>query len=141
MATSKSERQERQEIINLIGVQWIGKNSLRLKTDPNIAFQKLLDNGFTSSRIPFCSVKPIYGISFEITRNKFSWFIYIDIRDFLKSVSILFKFIDSLNENGYSGSNEWKYDACKKIGISMLGDLAYLDQPGKYWFNNELKER
>jgi hypothetical protein len=134
---TKTERDERQAIIDLVKAEWTGKNTFRLKTDPAIVFQVLLDHGFTSSRIPFNESHPT-GFSFNVSRNNFSWFIKIALRDFLNTLPKVFKFIDSLENNGYSGSNEWKVDVCAQLGVPRTGDLAYLKQPGKYWFVNEL---
>lgn len=139
MKRTKIEKNERQAIIDLIRVKWLGKNTFRLQTDPAIAFQTLLDHGFTSERIPFHESHPT-GFSFFVSRNNLNWLIKIGLRDFLDILPKVFKFVDTLKCNGYSGSNEWKVDVCVILHVPREGDLAYLKQPGKYWFDNELCE-
>lgn len=69
----------------------------------------------------------------------FSAHLGINIKKHVKNFKELFSLTDSFNKGPYTGSNEWKYDFCKKYKIRLINELSYLVPPeGKYWENDEL---
>jgi len=136
MTFTKAEREERQRVIDLTGAEWIGKNTFRMHTDPAIAIQILINNGFTSASTIYPLYHPL-GFVFEARGKLMDWFFNVAFKDF--DIVSLFKFIDtSLYHNGYTGTNEWKHDICRHLKIPMKGKLSYLNPSGKYWFCDEL---
>ena len=146
MMTRKEIKQERDSLVEDTGLIWKGKNVFKMAVpiDGSTELFRLLiivlqENGYVMGSIDWGGK----WLRFHFEKNEgYQWFVNVKLTPYKASMLEIFDLITTnFKPNGYSGTNEWKHDMCKRLGVPMTGRLDYLNPSNGYWDGNELKNK